>query len=569
MKSIRKTYLTLGILATTALCLTSCEDTLTENPDSYYTREDFFVNTQNAEMAITGIYSILTNIYDQIDGQSSAASDDMLYPAGGYVTDNARRDMGHYTLTTSNKTLETLWNNKYEQLNRANYCIQNIEAMKGYSKNKDLQRLVGEAKFLRALAAFDLTRYWGDIPFKTYYSNSYESAYLPRTNREDIYDQVVQDLNDAKEVLPWAAASTSPEKITQGAARALLMRVLLTRAGYSLQMDGILTRPADSKRKEYFKAIISEWETFEENGYHGFYDGSYEALFRGLSEGIINSKESLFEIAFSYPTNKGYWGTYMGPKVAAPNVPVSEASKYMGRANGSFCVIPEWRSFFETKTENGKEIPVDNRRDVSICTYQYIWDNATMSHIKKEDTRGRSWYPGKWRREWTPSGSTKDLNTTDINYCLLRYADVVLMAAEAYNETDATPRAWELLNRVRERAGATQVTTLAKYREVQPKLYDLPYFNSGSEQDNFRTALYWERGLELAFEGQRKYDLIRWGIMAQALKRFGEDTAANSGANPAYIAPIYFQSGKHELFPIPLDEMQVNYKLEGKNNPGY
>lgn len=573
MKPIRKAYLALGLLATTALCLTSCEDTLTENPDSYYTREDFFINAQNAEMAITGIYSMLTSIYDQIDGQSSAASDDMLYPAGGYVTDNARRDMGHYTLTTSNKTLETLWNNKYEQLNRANYCIQNIEAMKGYSKSKDLQRLVAEAKFLRALAASDLARYWGDVPFKTYYSKSYESAYQPRTSREDIYDQAVLDLNDAKEVLPWADASTSPEKITQGSARALLMRILLTRAGYSLQMDGTLARPVDSKRKEYFKAIISEWEAFEKNGYHGFYNGGYEALFKSFSEGILNSRESLFEVGFSYPTNKGYWGTYMGPSVAAPNVPMSEAGKYMGRANASFRAVPEWHGFFETTAieENGKtvETPVDQRRDVAICTYQYIWDNATMTHIKREDTRGRNWYPGKWRREWIPSGNTHDLNSTDINYCLLRYADVVLMAAEAYNETNDTPRAWELLNRVRERAGATQVTTLAKYREVQPKLYDLPYFNSGNEQDNFRTALYWERGLELAFEGQRKYDLIRWGVMEQALKRFGENTAANSGTNPAYIAPTFFQSGKHELLPIPLDEMQVNYKLEGKNNPGY
>ena len=560
MKLIKNIYLSLGFWTIGGLCLTSCEDILTEKPDSYYSKEDFFINAANAEMAVTGIYSILTDIYDQIDGQNSAASDDILYPAGGYVTDNARRDMGNYTLTNSNKSLKTLWNNKYEQLNRANYCIQNIEAMEGYAQNKNLQRLVGKAKFLRALAASDLARYWGDVPFKAYYTDSYESAYMPRIDRQEIYDQAIQDLNDAKKVLPWADASTSPEKITQGAARALLMRVLLTRAGYSLQMDGGLTRPDDSKRKEYFEAVIDEWEAFEKNGYHGFYEGGYEALFRSFSEGTLNSRESLFEIAFYYPTNKGTWGVYMGPSVAAPNVPMSEASKYMGRAGASFRAVPEWRKFYET---------ADQRRDVSICTYAYTWDNATMSHIKTEDTKGRNWYPGKWRREWTPSGSNKNLNASDINYCLLRYGDVVLMAAEAYNETGNTAQAWKLLNRIRERAGATQAVTLAKYREAQPNLYNLPFFNSGDEKDNFRTALYWERGLELAFEGQRKYDLIRWGVMAQALKLFGRDTAANSGNKPAYIAPTYFQSGKHELFPIPLDEIQINHKLEGKNNPGY
>lgn len=104
---------------------------------------------------------------------------------------------------------------------------------------------------------------------------------------------------------------------------------------------------------------------------------------------------------------------------------------------------------------------------------------------------------------------------------------------------------------------------------MQPNLYDLPYFDSGSAQDDFRTALYWERGLELAFEGQRKYDLIRWGILAEALQLFGKDTAANSGSSKLYLAPDNFVPGKHELLPIPLDEMQVNHMLGGINNPGY
>lgn len=577
MKTIKNTYLILALLAAGNLYLTACEDTLAENPDSYYTRKDFFVDAAHAEMAVTSIYNMLYVLYKDIDGQNTAASDDIIFPSGGASTDNGRRDMGHYTLFTSNKSLETLWNGKYEQLNRANYCIQNIESMKGYSQNEELQKLVSEAKFLRAQAAFDLVRYWGDVPFKTHYSDSYEDAYMPRTGREEIYDQIVQDLDDAKEILPWADAASSPEKVTQGAVRALLMRVLLTRAGYSLQMDGKLVRPDDALRKEYFESVIDEWEAFEENGYHGFYEGGYEALFKGFSEGVLNSRESLFEVAFCYPYGGG-WGCGIGPKVAAPNVAVGEASKYMGRSNAYYLAVPEWRGFYECATaettdEKGKavteEIPVDQRRDVTICTYQYTWDDALMNHVKKEDTRGRNWYPGKWRREWIPSGNTKDLNSTDINYCMLRYADVVLMAAEAYNETGNIGKAWELLGKVRERAGATQVKTLAAYREVQPNLYDLPYFDSGSAQDDFRTALYWERGLELAFEGQRKYDLIRWGILAEALQLFGKDTAANSGSSKLYLAPDNFVPGKHELLPIPLDEMQVNHMLGGINNPGY
>ena len=162
----------------------------------------------------------------------------------------------------------------------------------------------------------------------------------------------------------------------------------------------------------------------------------------------------------------------------------------------------------------------------------------------------------------------KDQNNTDVNYCYLRYADVVLMAAEAYNELGQTDLAWPLLNSVRERSGATPIdasnyATLLK----APKVYDLPFIEDGDEAGKFRTALYWERGFELAFEGQRKYDLIRWGVLADALKLFNENAAAD--IKKAYPAGKNFVKGKHELFPIPLDEIQLNYKLGNKNNPKY
>ena len=164
----------------------------------------------------------------------------------------------------------------------------------------------------------------------------------------------------------------------------------------------------------------------------------------------------------------------------------------------------------------------------------------------------------------------KEPNITDVNYCMLRYADVVLMAAEAYNELGETSTAWTLLNRVRERAQATQVNSLQEYRNCQPNLLELPFFNGGTAQDDFRAALYWDRAFELAFEGMRKYDLIRWGILEEALVMTGNNTHANTaGTNRPYVAGDNFQTGKHELFPIPLDEIQANPLLENKNNPNY
>jgi hypothetical protein len=543
--------------------LSSCEETLTENPNSFYKKENYFVSSSNAEMAILGIYDVLAKIehYGQFE-MAMPCSDDTYY-IRGTSTDNTRRDIAHYTLTSANQWIENIWKYKYQGIDRANFAINGIESMHEY-KNGDqkLVSLVAEAKFLRALLAFDLIKYWGDVPFKTSYSNSYNDAYQPRVDREVIYDQIVEDLNFAKENLAWADEGSSPERATQGAARGLLMRVLLQRAGYSLKSDGSFTCPSNEKRQEYFNAVVEEWNEFQKNGYHGFYHDGYLELFKGFSWGVLNSRESLFEIAFysadGSKEDSGNWGTYNGPLVDAPLISASETMNYMGRANAFFRVVPEWKDFFE---EN------DVRRDVMICTYKFQWDNDNRSHVKKENKNKKDWYPGKWRREWMPLGY-KDPNNTDVNFCFLRYADVVLMAAEAFNELGQTSLAWDLLNRVRRRAGATEITA-GNYSSLMksPKVYDLPYISDADEAGKFRTALYWERGFELAFEGQRKYDLIRWGFLKEALTLFNNNTDSN--VKDKYPAGINFIKGKHELFPIPLDEMQINSKLEGKNNPGY
>lgn len=547
----------------TLLWMTACQDALTEYPDSYYDKEDFFTSEAKAEMGVIGIYNVLPTLYGDSE-MAFGASDDTYY-ASGTNTDNARRDIAHYMLSTTNKYVEAVWQATYQGIERANYMIEGIQKMQGFAENEKLQSLVAEAKFLRAFLSFNLVKYWGDVPYKTTSTGSYEEAYLPRTSREVIYDQIVDDLDDAKENMSWANEASSPERATQGAARALLMRVLLQRAGYSLQMDGTMTRPEEELRQTYFAKVIDEWEAFQENGYHDFYEGGYEALFKSFSAGELHSKESIFEVAF-YTVDgrtgaRGYWGTYNGPLVAAPGIEATETDKFMGRANALFRVIPEWRDFFEES---------DVRRDVMICTYQYDWDKTLYNHVKKDNIRNKkNWYPGKWRREWMPLGY-KDPNITDVNYCSLRYADVVLMAAEAYNETGETAQAWKLLNRVRQRAGATEITS-ANYASLMksPKVYDLPFIEDGDEAGRFRTALYWERGFELAFELQRRFDLLRWGVLGDALQLMASKTVVNQSAEKSFLAGYNFVSGKHELFPIPLDEIQVNYCLENKNNPNY
>lgn len=547
-----------------AALLTSCEDLLNEEPNSSYYKDGFFTSADKAEMALMGIYSSLSD-YRHYGWYEMAvhASDDTYYTARTNA-DNTIHDMVHYKLSSANEWVEQLWQLKYEGIDRANATIEGIAGMKNYEEDTQLQALEAEARFLRAMLAFDLVKAWGDVPFKTQSTSGYEEAFTGRMNREDIYNIIIDDLNFAKRHLNWATSSSSPERVTQGAARALLMRVYLQRAGYSLQTNGSLKRPEETLRKNYFEQVIHEWEAFRTANYHDFYPEGYTELFKGFSAGLLNSKESIFEIAMFHAQgirNGSAWGIYNGPLVAEPTgIAASEAVNFMGRSNGFFITVPEWRDFFEMQ---------DVRRDVTICTYRFNWTNK--QHVKEERKAG-SWYPGKWRREWMPTESrNKNMNYGDVNFCLLRYADVVLMAAEAYNETGNTPEAWRLLNSVRTRSHATAYTS-TNYEELmatRKATHTLPFLNDDDEQGRFRTALYWERGFELSFEGQRKFDLIRWGVLGDAVKLFGEKSAVNKKANKPYPAYLNFIKGKHELLPIPLKEIQSNPKLNGQNNPGY
>lgn len=569
---------------------TSCD--LTEKPTSSYEKDTYFTTIEKARMAVVGIYDCLETDYYGTNIMAFFGSDDM-FMVKGVSSDGTRRDISHYKYTSSNTWITVLWQYAYQGIDRANLAITNIERMAGYGESESLKELVAQAKFLRAFMAFDLVRFFGDVPFTTEYTNGYEMTSKPRTDRGRIYNQIIEDLDFAKEHLNVGNTVSSSEIPCRGAARALLMRVYLQLAGYSLDRETrTLTRPTELDRKTYFEAVLKEWETFKTENYHNFYSDGYEQLFKNYSQLVLNNQESLWEIAFEpnqgQKDNSGIWGTYNGPAVDAPGS-YPGTSSYMGRANAFFIVLPYWKSFYESNADGSQK---DIRRDVNFVDYAYKWNKTTETQDKSytcdEIAKNLYRYPGKWRREWMALGFVNP-NNTGINYCPLRYADVVLMAAEAYNETGNTPEAWKLLNDVRGRAGATPITTV-NYANLMkaPKVYDLPFIPDGDDAGRFRTALYWERAFELCYEGQRKYDLLRWGILGDALRaaqtyieawqpgadeHIDQSTLENwnpvKWASSNYVAGHTFVEGKHELYPIPLAEMQSNAALNGQNNPGY
>ena len=575
--------------------VTSCD--LTEKPTSFYEKDTYFVTESKARMAVVGIYDCLETLdYYGQDIMPFFGADDM-FMVRGTGADGTRRDISHYMYNASNTWIASVWRCAYQGLDRANVAIACTEDMSGFAENKTLQEIAAEARFLRAYIAFDLVKYFGVVPFSTEYTNGFDNTSKPRTDRELIYNQIIEDLDFAKTHLKSGRDQASSEVPCSGAARTLLMRVYLQRAGYSLnRASRTLTRPDDATRKTYFEAVIKEWEALKAEGYHGFYSGGYEQLFKNYSQLVLNNQESLWEIAFEpnqgEKDNAGIWATYNGPLVDAPSG-FNGTSNYIGRANAFFIVLPYWKSFYESNADGSAK---DVRRDVNFVDYDIKWNNKTKtqdkSHTSKAISESLNRYPGKWRREWMAPGWV-DMNNTGVNYAPLRYADAVLMAAEAYNETGNTSEAWKLLNEVRTRANATPITS-ANYASLlkAPKLYDLPFISDGDDAGKFRTALYWERGFELCYEGQRKYDLLRWGFLKEALQKAqdhiehwvpGPDEYITDAkreeykdpgkwqkwVNSNYVAGHNFVTGKHELYPIPLAEIQSNAALNGENNPGF
>jgi len=575
---MKKYILILGL----AFSAVSCTDLLTEKPESYYDASNFFTSVTNAEMSVVGVYSVLANLshFGQVE-MAMPTSDDMYY-VSGTTTDNTRRDISHYMVSTNNTWIESSWDYKYQGIDRANFALAGIRGMDAYAaENKDLKKYEGELCFLRAFLALELVKFWGDVPFKTVYTSSVSEAYTARVDRELIYNQIMDDLDIAINQLPWADEAPNPERVTQGSARALLMRALLQRAGYRLNADKTFTRPSDDLRKSYFEAVVKEWEAFESKGYHNFYEGGYEKVWKNYCENIDEPIETLWEIAFFTPDGNakgaGMYGTYIGPS--------TDQNSIYGRANSFFVVLPTWAAFYDDN---------DVRRDVNICQYminaktEKVYNLKTYNPSKPEThpdaPSNKYYYPGKWRREWIGAGNQKNPNNTDVDYVVLRYSDVVLMASEAMNEVGRTDDAIALLNKVRSRAGAEELEDdFYNYEALfkAPKVIDLDFIDDSTPAGKFRTALYWERGFELCYEGTRKYDLLRWGILKESMINMytymdstkdlpKDDPKKYDHATKAYPAGSEgrFVSGKHELYPIPLMEVQRNKNLNS-NNPGY
>ncbi len=480
-------------IALLLVSITGCEDFLDKNLQGEITQDLFPTTPSDALLATNAAYSTLREwhynsggypILDIMSDDSHKGSnpDDQLATLGSY--DN-------FQITPTQDGLDRWWNTLYKGIKLTNVVIELVPDIQMDESLKN--RYIAEARFLRGLYYFDLVRAWGGVP-KVVTLNP--PLKLERSSANEIYDLIISDLLWAIEYLP-PKSSQAPEDIgraTRGAAHALLAKAYLFQNNFV-------------SAKSYALKVIKSGEYDLEPA---FADANGQEGEHGV--------ESVFEVGAlevsgspgnQYANTQGVRGT--------PN-----------RGWGFNQPSVDLRNSFE---------PGDPRRDATIIELgefidgiEILGDASTPDEVT--DEHGNVVAIESYNQKvWIPGTTT--INEWGHNRRLIRYADVLLMAAECLNETSNPDSALIYLNMVRERAREGNSDVLPDITE--------------SNKDLLRSAILHERRVELALEGHRFYDLVRTGKAPEVLGKMG------------------FIRGKHELFPIPQTEIDISQGTLAQN----
>ncbi|WP_207514083.1 RagB/SusD family nutrient uptake outer membrane protein [Longitalea luteola] len=502
----------MGLLAGALVLAGSCKKFLDKKPP-FLVPENYYSNEKEVTAALAGVYDILsqeTMWGGQIPIRHNATTDESFFSYTSFPTGPFR-----YNYDPSDTYITTLWRNLYVGIERANTLLANMHEAEDMSDEK--KAIVrGEALFLRAFYYFTLVQYYGDVPLKLTQSTSVNNVDIARTPASEVYAQIIADMKEAETLVKTATQIGSSGQISKSTVRGILARVYLTMAGAPLHDT------------EKFKDA-REWALkVKESGEH-MLNPDYKQIFINESKDIEDFKECIWE-AECYGTNNdafregGRIGNENGVLCRSTNTDV------VGYAYGFNSTT--WKLYYLYE-------PADVRRDWAISTYTLNADGVKTT-LAANNIYGRN--VAKWRREYEVA-SPKNKNYTPTNFPMLRYADVLLMLAEAENEvTGATPLAHEALNLVRHRAGLSDTTITSR--------------------EDFRQEVRDERARELCFEGLRKPDLIRWGIFVETMHDAADEIKTRATSTYSYAAVNAGNvTERHLLYPIPLIEMSLNKKM--------
>jgi len=504
MKIRYKFLVVLSLIITFSACK---KDFLEVNPIGKMSEDLFYKTDEDATKAIMATYDILqwANARDWNSAYlvKTFPSDESNVGGGDAGDQPPFQELGKYTYGPSNATINAVWQSYYFGIYRANKVINKVEP------ETDLRKqIIAEAKFLRAYFYFEIVSMFGKGPLML--KEPTPSEYnQPFVTADEIYAQIQTDLADAMAVLPSKSQYAAEDifRASKGAAQALAGKAYLY-------------------QKKYAEAA-TEFEKVITGGDYQLQD-DYSTLFLKESEFGV---ESIFEV--SYVTTEGYdWGTFQwgGNRAMENNISWQLTGPRGDYFNpGETGLIGGWG--FNYPTDNVYQVFVEagdtTRRGASLLSLEDL--RAQGGDWTNEDSWGwggyiRVKYGTRTSETNGENGAVLELNY-GTNLRLLRYADVLLMAAEANHFAGDDGKAATYLNQVRSRA------------------------NLGAYSGDIFEAIVKERQMELCFEAVRFLDLIRWGKAPQVL------------------GPLGFVAGKHELYPIPQDEIRNN--TNASQNPGY
>jgi len=395
----------------------------------------------------------------------------------------------NFTLSSDSNLIRDTWENYYIVINRANNILRELEnADPEIVVNKN--RHLGESKFLRALAYFDLVRIFGNVPMVTSVISQEEASELPRVSVEDIYNEIIiPDLLDAENNLPNSYSGGDVGRATKGAAKSLLGKVYLTIHDFT---------KAEAKLQEVTTMGYALLQNFLD-----LYDYSKDE----------HHSEYIFDIEYEEGINSGSNFTNDFLPIAIPMANYYNVVGGLGERNS-----PTQSIFDEFDNQ------IDDLREYISVGVKGGWIDGNGDYNPLLPNTSQS-----YTLKYITSVSSED--DSKANWKVIRYADVLLMYAEALNENGKTNESLGYLNQIRVRAG-------------------LNGYN-GLTQNQARDAIYTERRLELAFEGHRWFDLVRTGRAYDILKDEGMQT---------YMT----------VFPVPLSQVQlINDQSIFPQNEGY
>ena len=474
-------------IALLGFSFSSCSDFLEQNPQTDLSENDFYKTADDILSAVNGAYSSLQegDIYGNWYVFGEIPSDNTRNQLSGSVT--TQNEFDQFYIDTQNSMIANFWKAAYKVINRTNTILGRID---GIEINTELaNRYKLECKFIRALMYFNLVRVYGDVPLVLKEISISESYDILREPKENVYNQIIADLKEAQD-LPVSYSTAEDGRATQGAAKALLANVYMTLHKYA-EAETILAEIINSGRYSLLENTPGSLNI----------DG-YKNVFSPVNH---NSKEGIFEIQFL----KGGYGE--GSNYANNFAPENSGTNVVAVGGTGGNNIPEMDIY--NAYEEG-----DLRRDFSMSLGYY------------DNRKNNEWVESRYVCKFMDVPYQN--NDASNNYPVIRYADVILMYAEALNQNGKTAEACKYLNMTRRRGFGYQTT------ETSP--VDL----QTTDKAQFALMVEQERRVELAFENHRWFDLIRTGRAVEVMRSKG-----------------FSLNETNLICPIPQKQIDVNLKL--------